>query len=353
MKTILYPLFLLLLSYSVGFGQVINDHIENRLDLLLDASPSFSSTAGCTVERACINEALADNCIKFHNDQWFQFKTSHAGTYYLNVSGQDCRDILGVQLLVIDGIPCQPKTYQVVSCVSLATQDDIYLQLDSLKANYTYLLNLDGYLHDFCQFSIQFSAYPKGIPARNSHLESQLTALLQENTVALEWTVSEQQAKDIGLYKILRRYEQENRFTSIQEINHKRDSYGQSVLSYTFTDTLRQLGTVQYKLIAELQDHALLQLGEEVVKVKPIPYTNKDRYVTIKLNYKTGTPLSIYVMRADNKRILKKTEMVFDKQHNQLRIDTEQFKKKGITRIEVKTTDHKHKESKSQFFDLL
>ena len=124
MKRLLVLLVILALCRAT-IAQVVNDNIEHRIPLQINASPYTSTTANCTVDRACISEALEGNCVKFHNDQWFWFKTGAAGTYYLNVSGQDCRDILGVQLMVIDGIPCQPETYQLVSCASLASQDDI------------------------------------------------------------------------------------------------------------------------------------------------------------------------------------------------------------------------------------
>lgn len=353
MKRIHSLLLLIQLLFSgMGYSQVMNDNIEHRLDLVLDAAPSFSSTAGCTIERSCISEALEANCVKFHNDQWFQFRTAAAGTYYLNVRGQSCRDILGVQLLVLDGIPCQTETYRVISCVSLATQDDIYLQLDELQAEHTYLLNLDGYLHDFCSFSIQFSTVPNGLPALSEPENNRLNSYTYQNIVELEWSVSESQAQDILSYKILRRHESENRFSPIRTLQHARDSYGHAVLTYSSTDTLQKMGIVHYKLMAEQQDHTLVQLGEVQHELKPSSKALQNKYVLLNLNYKSGTPLSIYVMQAKDKQVIKKTEIVFTKQHRQLKIDTEQFRKRGITRIEVKTTDHKRQKSQSQFFEI-
>lgn len=347
-------LLLVLLTAGLSYGQAINDNIENRIDLTLNAAPFVSNTTGCTVEKSCVSESLKDNCIKFHNDQWFQFTTAAAGTYYLNISGQDCRDIRGVQLLVLDGIPCQPETYKIINCVSTSTQDDIYLQADSLKANYTYLVNVDGYLHDFCAFSIAFSTRPKGIPAKPQPSANNFNAQLQDQTVSYTWTVTAEQAQDYASYRILRRYAHEARFTQISSVPHQRDSYGNSVRSYSGADTLRIPGPVDYKLLAERPDGSLEQLGEQqfIPAILPAKTQQSNQHVVLQLNYRQGTPISIYVFQAATKQLLKTASVVASKQNKQLRIPTKEYKARGIDRIEVKVTDHKRKQSRSHYFDI-
>jgi len=54
-------------------AQVPNDNLENRR-LLAPEEVITSSTVGCTVQRACVDERLTGKCIEYHNDQWFEFR---------------------------------------------------------------------------------------------------------------------------------------------------------------------------------------------------------------------------------------------------------------------------------------
>ncbi len=111
-----------------GYGQVPNDNVAARIELPVGQAPFSSNTSHCTVEWQCIGKKLAGNCVDFHNDQWFWFRTARAGKYYVNLSNQRCRDRKGLQLMVIDGVPCKTDTYQVLQCISLGNQDDVYAQ---------------------------------------------------------------------------------------------------------------------------------------------------------------------------------------------------------------------------------
>jgi hypothetical protein len=121
--------FIALLTGHFSNAQVINDHIDKRIELNVNAPAFSSSTTDCTVDWACVDESLTGKCIEYHNDQWFWFRTNQTGKYHININGQKCRDTRGVQLVVIDGVACQPRTYNILSCNSLTSQDDIYVEL--------------------------------------------------------------------------------------------------------------------------------------------------------------------------------------------------------------------------------
>ena len=123
---------LLAVGVSAASAQVANDNIENRRVLKLEEVVT-SSTTGCTVQRGCVDERLTGKCIEYHNDQWFQFTPATTGRYFVNVGGQKCRDVRGVQLVVLTGQPCQPATYRILSCTSLGTQDDVFVTPDSFR----------------------------------------------------------------------------------------------------------------------------------------------------------------------------------------------------------------------------
>ncbi|WP_460502567.1 hypothetical protein, partial [Hymenobacter agri] len=185
---VLFLFALAALAISPARAQVANDNIENRRVLQLEETIS-SNTTGCTVQRSCVDERLTGKCIEYHNDQWFAFTPKTAGRYFVNIGGQKCRDVRGVQLVVLTGQPCQPATYRILSCTSLGTQDDVFVTLDSLRAGQPYLLDVDGYLKDFCQFTLQVSRTATGMPV--SYFPPSPTRVLPtaSRVAALSWTL--------------------------------------------------------------------------------------------------------------------------------------------------------------------
>ena len=131
-------------------SQVVNDSIHRRIELQL-GKPHTSYTAHSTVEQNCVDESLTGKCIKYHNDQWFTFRSGDTDKLFVNVSQQQCKDLNGVQLVLLTGEPCDPSTYTILSCTSSGTNDDFYVEAN-VHPYTTYLLNVDGYLEDFCSF---------------------------------------------------------------------------------------------------------------------------------------------------------------------------------------------------------
>ena len=241
---------LLLLSAALSTpaaAQAPNDNIENRRVLHLEETIT-SSTTGCTVQRSCVDERLTGKCIEYHNDQWFEFTPPTAGRYFVNIGSQQCRDVRGVQLVVLTGQPCQPATYRVLSCTSLGTQDDVFVTLDSLRAGQPYLLDVDGYLKDFCQFSLQVSRTATGMPV--SYFPPSPTRLLPTASplVELRWTLPDSLA-DAPACRVLRREIHEYRSREVTRVPVRRDTYGRPALSYAATDTLLGPGIYEYQVL--------------------------------------------------------------------------------------------------------
>ncbi len=243
-------LFSLLLAGAFtisALAQAANDDIENRRVLHLDETIT-SSTTGCTVQRACVDERLTGKCIEYHNDQWFEFTPKVSGRYFVNIGGQQCRDVRGVQLVVLTGEPCQPATYRVLSCTSLGTQDDVFVTLDSLRAGQPYLLDVDGYLKDFCQFSLQVSRTAAGMPV--SYFPPSPTRLLPtaSRVVELSWTLPDSLASAPDC-RVLRREIHEYRSTEVRRLPVRRDTYGRPETGYSVADTLPGPGIYDYQIV--------------------------------------------------------------------------------------------------------
>ena len=233
----------------IANAQVVNDNIEQRL-LLQPEQTLTSTTTDCTVQWACVDEALTGKRIKYHNDQWFEFTPKAAGRYYVNIGGQKCRDTRGVQLVVLTGEPCQPSTYQVVSCTSLGTQDDVFVTLSDLKAGQRYLLNVDGYLNDFCSFALTVSTQPKGLPVAEPTQVEAVSTLTQ--LVTLNWTLPDSLTTTRS--HILRREARQQRATTVGEQPVVRRVYGGLQTDYALTDTLPGPGRYHYQVIAAATD---------------------------------------------------------------------------------------------------
>ena len=190
---------------------------------------------------------LTGKCIEYHNDQWFEFIPKTSGRYFINIGGQRCRD---VQLVVLTGTSCQPATYRILSCTLLGTQDDVFVTLDSLRTGRLYLLDVDGYLKDFCRFSLQVSRRPAGLSAV---LPPPLLAesLPGANRVIhLEWTLPDLLA-GAPRCRVLRRELHDFHYTERIRVPVARTTYGGLPDTYTVTNTLLRPGYYLYQMVAD------------------------------------------------------------------------------------------------------
>ncbi|UOR04260.1 hypothetical protein MUN82_15065 [Hymenobacter aerilatus] len=234
-------------------AQVPNDDIEQRRVLRLNEQIT-STTTGCTVQWACVDKQLTGKCIEYHNDQWFEFTPLVSGRYYVNIGGQQCRDTRGVQLVVLTGKPCQPATYRVLSCTSLGSQDDVFVTLDSLQAGQPYLLEVDGYLKDFCQFALAVSERPQGRPAADEPPLSSV-APTDAKVVQLHWTLPDSLGS-VNRFRVVRREAAQFRSQPLATLEVGRTTYGTSDQSYSYTDTLTAPGRYLYQVVAEAPNNA-------------------------------------------------------------------------------------------------
>lgn len=238
-------------------AQVANDNIASRRVLRVEEIVS-SATTGCTVQRPCVDERLTGKCIEYHNDQWFEFTPTTAGRYFVNIGGQQCRDIQGVQLVVLTGQPCQPATYQILSCTSLGTQDDVFVELSLPQAGQPYLLNVDGYLKDFCQFTLQVSQRARGLPAMLPPPQNTFEAIRDPRRIVfLEWQVPDS-LEAVSSCRVVRRELHQSRSIEQARLPASRNSYGLPT-TYTVSDTVPEAGRYLYQIIADGQPPTLVR----------------------------------------------------------------------------------------------
>jgi hypothetical protein len=263
---------ILSLTLFVARAQVANDNIENRRQLRAEETIT-STTTGCTVQQSCVDERLTGKCIEYHNDQWFEFRPPASGTYYVNIGGQRCRDVRGVQLVVLTGTPCQPATYRILSCTSFGTQDDLFVTLPNLQAGQPYLLDVDGYLKDYCAFTLQVSGRARGIPAVPAP-GIPGNAPGTSRFIELSWEVPDSLAT-ATYCRVLRREQRAFRSVEIRRVPITRNVYGTRRATYTLTDTLPGVGQYLYQVVAENDDRTdpptfLKQQWVGYSKLKPV-----------------------------------------------------------------------------------
>ena len=334
-------------SSQLSRGQVANDLIANRIALKID-QPFQSNTTNCRVEKECINEALTSKCIKYHNDQWFTIVPNSNQQYYLNIFNQSCRNLRGVQLVVIDGEPCEIADYQIITCVSLATQDDIFVQLDGLVIGKTYLLNVDGYLHDFCNFMIAFSTTPRGLPVSNNN--NLLIYSNKNQYVQLNWEIEESQEADIIMYEVYRRSDKETKHTLIQNISHEKNAFGVARLAYSTCDTVKQSGTFYYKIVAVRNSDVPIILDEIEFRIT-IDGDSIEDTIELELNYEEKTQLAILVFDVEKGSLLKNYLFNFDSSHHKFLIDVHKWTNLGTSRFRVDIVDNSTDKKETLFFE--
>ena len=324
-------------------AQVPNDDIARRR-VLQAGETVTSNTTDCTVQWSCVDEKLTGKCIEYHNDQWFEFTPAVAGRYYVNIGGQQCRDTRGVQLVVLTGTPCEPATYRILSCTSLGSQDDVFVTLDSLQAGRPYLLDVDGYLKDFCQFTLQVSDQPRGLPALAAPPLSSV-APTRNPLVTLRWTLPDSLAAATQ-FRVLRREVAAFRSQARATVAVSRTAYGGGSQDFTWTDTLTAPGRYLYQVVAETPNNApalLLQQWHAYSQLMPAQYDPAVVYLHVPLEqYPAGAKLSVVLTDEANGQVMGSKQLIRQKNDsNQGQLDALPFQQRGIRRVRVSITQSK------------
>ena len=338
MTRLLFLLVIVGLS-KIAVAQVSNNIIQNRLELELNSDPIFSSTAQSTVEWKCINKELTNKCLVYHNDQWFDFSVPTNGTYFINISGQKCRDLRGIQLIIIEGNPCETSTYRILHCIPQIRQDDVFVQLDSLKPKTQYLINIDGFLSDFCEFGIQIGEKPNGLPRTFQTLDTIKTQTTHtDRLVYLSWKVNEDKIDQFQSFKIYRANPNGIKSDFIQEQFVSRNSYGAHILNYSAADSLQKIGTYIYRIMGIQKQNQFpflvaeytIEYQESKSKVHP------QKSVDLNLNFKDKTSFKVLIYDDTDQKMLRKEIKEFDvKTDCSFTIDLGEFIDKGLRQFMI------------------
>lgn len=342
---------ILILTFIESDGQVINDNIEQRLELKLN-KPLLSNTTDCTLQWNCLNHALTKKLIQYHNDQWFFFRSADKDQLFINISGQKCRDMRGVQIMLIQGIACAPESYKILECVSLGDQDDVFLNLKNLYPNQVYLVLIDGYLNDFCSFEIELSDAPKGFPVKDVGLVEMEADSDSDPGVNISWTIPDSISNLVRRYDVFRKYLLEYKSQLVHSIPQGFNAKGTAKLDYIVEDILPDFGDYQYQIIG-LGDKDRVLIAKKSMSYRRPPNYQEDSFdsietdtsridinqswLEIELDYPKACKLKVSIYDAATQSLLAHIPFSYNPAIGRFRTDITKYKEKGISyyRIEV------------------
>ncbi len=316
-RQLFISLFGLLVSAApVAFAQVANNKIDDRILLQVNERPIESSTAHATVEWDCVNRALTRKCLVYHNDQWFAFKVDLAGKYFIKITAQQCKASKGVQLIAIEGDPCKLETYKLLRCILQIRQEDVFIELDSLKPGVEYLLNVDGFLGDFCEFEISVTSRPFGFPLQwQRTLDLPSSFQLRDSVVFLNWQLPDSLTTHFRHFLIYRKQPRQNRFIHYGTVAGRSNAYGAMQRQYQFNDTLREGGLHRYQMVGiTADDYPVLVAEENVTYTRKVPPQQEPprTIVNLVLSYPAPTRLSFVLYNQIEYSQLEKWKVEFD-----------------------------------------
>lgn len=250
MRNILFNMLWLLIACAAQ-AQVNNDNVANRIRLEPDAPPLPSTTASSTVEWGCLNQALTGKCLIYHNDQWYSFQVSEPQSYFLNISGLTCRNSNGIQIILIEGNPCETKNYKVLHCIRQIKNEEVFIPLGMVVANMTYLIEIDGFDGDYCDFDIQIARRPFGLPMKFEETDRTdlgvSTGTQKDSVVDVAWKVPAGRLDQIDQFRVYRL--KENDIIRLERaLPASRNAYGKASESYHLQDTLPLPGDYLYRV---------------------------------------------------------------------------------------------------------
>ncbi len=343
---------------GLTYGQVQNNSIKDRIRLELNAAPIHSSTAKSTVEWDCVNRALTNKCLVYHNDQWYYFSVDTPRKYYLNISAQDCRDKRGVQVIVIEGNPCETNTYRILQCIPKITHEEAFIPLGELKSQTTYLIEIDGFLGDYCAFDIQISTKPLGIPLESTGLDTLGVRVIQRGKVVdFRWTVLADSITRVATFKVYKSLSPHLRSELERIVPVERNAYGAPQLQYSIQDTVDRTGVYRYLVFGlETGSGVPLLVGSMQASYKEKRIAEKStisQTVSISLNFDTNTEYEVRVYEQEQHVLLGRSKNKFDVRipHSH-EIDFGEYIKKGLKSFLVLVVSTDLKEAREYYFTV-
>lgn len=326
---------LCLLAASWGWAQVNNDNLANRIHLKTDDSPMHTTTASSTVQWDCLNQALTGKCLVYHNDQWYSFQVSEPQSYFLNISRLSCRNTEGIQIIIIEGNPCETRNYRVIQCIPQIRNEEVFVPLGMVAANTIYLIEIDGFNGDHCDFDIQVARRPLGLPMKFDERDRPETGTntrtQKDSLVNISWRVPAGRLDEIDQFRIYR-LKEEDIIRLERAIPASRNAYGKPSDAYLIQDTLDAPGDYLYRVYGYPEEDKPVFIAEARVSyakaAKAPPATSQ--HIVIDHQFSEKVEFAVRIYDDQQLSILHSLSGVFDPLHPMpISIDMKEFIKAG------------------------
>lgn len=294
---------IILLSFSLVLSaraQVNNDNVANRIRLEPDGPPLHTTTASATVEWGCLNQALTGKCLVYHNDQWYEFRVKEPQAYFLNISNLVCRNSNGIQIILIEGNPCETKNYRVLQCIRQIKNEEVFVPLGMVTANLPYLIEIDGFDGDHCDFDIQIARKATGLPMKFEELQKSDASISvgsqKDSLVTINWKVPPGMLDQVDQFRVYRLAEGD--IVRVERIvPPSKNAYGKPVDAYQIQDTLLTPGNYVYRVVSFPYSGTpalLTEVRMEYVKRKKPPPISKAIVIEPHFNQKVEYAVRVY-----------------------------------------------------------
>lgn len=289
----------------------------------------------------CVNKALTNKCLIYHNDQWFTITPPESGSYFLNVRNQNCKNLRGVQIVALEGDPCKTDTYRLKECIPYTDQSDSFVRLDSLKKGKDYLVNIDGYLGDQCDFEIQFSDKLNGIPVKASDglkptdaVHQRITISNEDSVVSIQFNLPDSMNFRINSLLLYRKHEKEKRSELRQQSSLYKNAYGAAENNFIWLDTVSKEGEYTYSIFGAKNDDVVL-LTRQKINYKPARsnYAPFNPEITYASN-RNGNVL-VFVTDDSNGKVLFTTNRTVTEGKNKISVSLSKYVSQGIKEFNV------------------
>ncbi|GEM_PF-2534433 len=354
-------LVLCLLAALAVRAQVSNDKVANRIRLVPDGSPLRSTTASSTVEWGCLNQALTGKCLVYHNDQWYQFSVKEPQAYFLNISRLACRNSNGIQVILIEGNPCETKNYRVIDCIRQIKNEEVFVSLGKVTADTPYLIEIDGFDGDHCDFDIQIARKPFGMPMVQEEFRNSGAATRPrtqyDSIVNVAWRVPLGLLDQIDHFRMYR-LTHNDIFKLERVLPASRNAYGKPSDTYQLQDTLSSPGEYLYRVLGYPQEgnpalmtQVLIEYG---VRKKPPPAPQAlavTQTIVIDPGFNVTVDYVVRVYETEQLSVIHGLTGSYDPDSpSPIRMDMKEFVAKGYKSFMVVLINRATRESKDYYF---
>ena len=261
-------------------------------------------------------------CGSIENNSWYQFVATATTATFNFTSVINCANGWGIQAevfsIVHDGTGCCTNFTSMSNCLNDMIPQPGTVTATGLTIGQTYVLMVDGYAGDNCDFTVSGWSATGILPIELTNFE----AICKGNKVNLVWTTASEINND---YFTIEKSADGKNFEIVSTIKGVGNS--NSMMHYTYTDYEAPKGLSYYRLKQTDFNGAFTYSNVHSVKCTdistsvnyfPNPFTNE---ITIKVNNLTSSNANIEVIDMIGKTILSKKFENIQNDNSEFKID--------------------------------